>query len=65
MSEFLSYAQFIKDRHQFKTAGTRNGDAFNLYDTQSHKFFKILFYFGEKDSVNGLSSGLLAPTIKS
>ena len=62
MSEFLSYGQFIKDRQNFRKAGTNSGDAFNLYDIASHKFFKILFYFGEKASDDGLSTGLLAPT---
>lgn len=64
MSEYLSYAQFVKDYKNFKRAGTKRGNEFNLYDTPSNKFFKILFYFGGKaDSVDdGLSSGLLAPT---
>lgn len=62
MSEFLSYAQFIKDRNNFRKSGTKSGPDFNIYDFQSHKFFKILFYFGEKESEIGLSNGLLAPT---
>ena len=62
MSEYLSYAQFIKDRQNFRQTGTRTGNKFNLLDTPSHKYFKILFYFGEKASDDGLSTGLLAPT---
>lgn len=72
MSKYLSYAQFIKDMQNFKTAGTKNGNEYNLYDVQSHKYFKILFYFGSssdaesnlslKSNNDGWSSGLLAPT---
>lgn len=71
MSKYLSYAQFVKDRQLFKRAGTNSGDAFNIYDNPSHKYFKILFYFGSNadkeanltSSTNiGNSSGLLAPT---
>ena len=68
MSKYLSYAQFVKDRAAFRKAGTNSGDAFNIYDTASHKYFKILFYFGGSSNTNlstnadGLTSGLLAPT---
>ena len=65
MSEFLSYAQFLKDRSEFRKSGTKSGSDFNIYDTPSHKYFKIIFYFGDVSvgaSIEGLSSGLLHPT---
>lgn len=68
MSEYLSYAQFLKDKQNFKRSGTKSGGEFNIYDTPSHKYFKILFYFGSvnnadlSSNADGLASGLLAPT---
>lgn len=71
MSKYLSYAQFVKDRKNFKQAGRKSGGEFNLFDNPSHKYFKLLFYFGsnaDKEtnltsaSNGGQSSGLLAPT---
>lgn len=65
MSKFLSYAQFIKDMEEFKKSGSKSGEKFNYFDTPSHKFFKILFYFGDLTytaNLMGDSNGLLHPT---
>lgn len=68
MSECLSYKHIVDDIKNFKKSGTSyvsgNGD-FNMFDTPSHKFFKLLFYFGsnpEYYSESDSGSGLLAPT---
>lgn len=63
-NNIISYAAFLKDRDKFRGAGTRTGSDFNIYDTPSHKFFKILFYFWNGDTENSTrhSGGLLAPT---
>lgn len=65
MSEFLSYTNILSDIKKFKRSGTYTGDDFNIYDSPSHKYFKILFYFGSNaEFINndGVGSGLLAPT---
>lgn len=62
--ELLSYAQFLKDRNNFRKAGYVHGDEFNIYDTPGHKYFKILFYFGSKSDDDNLS-GFLAPKVQS
>lgn len=66
MEEILSYGQIIKEQLEFRKSGTRSGDDFNLFDTPSRKYFKILFYFGDKSSESnkeiGQSNGLLHPT---
>ena len=68
MSEYLSYNNILNDIKSFKRSGTTYGtigDDFNRFDTPSHKYFKILFYFGstpEFYSASESSSGLLAPT---
>lgn len=65
MTDYLSYGQLIKDIQNFKKSGTIHGDEFNLYDTPTHKYFKILFYFGdafERSNEYGFSNGLLHPT---
>ena len=64
MDNILSYATFLKNRDDFRSAGTRRGADFNYWDTPSHKFFKILFYFWNSDTDDNLnhSGGLLAPT---
>ena len=56
----LTYASILKDRQNFRRAGTRSGGEFNLFDTPGKKYFKILFYFGQSDSFD--SGGLLTPT---
>lgn len=67
MSELLSYKNILNDIKKFKQSGTSyiatNND-FNLYDTPSHKYFKILFYFGSAPELfaTDSGSGLLAPT---
>ena len=63
--DLLSYAQFLKDRENFRKSGGKHGDDFNVYDTPTHKYFKLLFYFGgrsvdEAQEMN--ASGFLAPT---
>lgn len=61
----LSYASVLKNRTDYRTSGTKNGSEFNILDTPSLKYFKILFYFGDKTSrsnVDGNSNGLLHPT---
>lgn len=64
---YVSYATLLKNIEDFKKSGSKNSD-FNIYDTPSHKFFKIFFYFGDEEDVlnnNGYStSGLLHPTWK-
>lgn len=67
MSQYLSYAQFIKDVQNFKKSGKKSGHEFNKYDTPTHKYFKILFYFGGTNAnlaidATGDASGLLSPT---
>lgn len=64
MDNILSYAAFLKNRSDFRRSGTRTGSEFNIYDTPSHKFFKILFYFWNEDTDGAInhSGGLLAPT---
>lgn len=64
MSNLLSYNYILNDRSMFQNAGTKFGDDFNLFDTPSHKYFKILFYFGSEseDWEADRSSGLLSPT---
>lgn len=64
MSELLTYRNILNDISEFKRSGYKHGDDFNAYDTPSHKYFKILFYFGSKsDDYNTDDiSGLLAPT---
>lgn len=61
----LSYAQFLKERNEFRRSGTRGGSEFNRFETPLNTYFKILFYFhnGDFESDNELySGGLLAPT---
>ena len=70
MSEFLSYKYILDDIKNFKKAGgavengTNNDLSFNIYDMPSHKYFKILFYFGSTPEMFSAdsASGLLAPT---
>ena len=65
MENLLSYANILNDILQFKRSGAKSGRDFNILDTPSHKYFKIMFYFGSAtefdDGENG-GSGLLAPT---
>lgn len=65
MSEMLSYVNILNDIQNFKKSGTKHGSDFNIYDTPTNKYFKILFYFGDTTpnaNENGLSNGLLHPT---
>ena len=66
MSNLLSYESILRDRDNFRKAGTKDGNEFNLFDTPGSKFFKLFFYFNNGD-VDGLlgetnSGGLLTPT---
>lgn len=63
-NNLLSYNNILADIKKFKRAGTKFGDDFNKFDTPSHKYFKILFYFGSSPEMfeNDSASGLLAPT---
>lgn len=64
MSNLLSYKNILDDIKRFKSSATKFGDDFNRLDTPSHKYFKILFYFGSVPEMYATesSSGLLAPT---
>lgn len=67
MSELLSYKNIISDIKNFKKSGTaysETGGNFNMFDTPSHKYFKILFYFGSVPEFFATESGtgLLSPT---
>lgn len=65
-TSYLSYARFLQDRMEFINSGKKSGSDFNLLDTPGHKYFKILFYFGDSafTSYNQgfKSNGLLHPT---
>jgi hypothetical protein len=69
MSELLTYKNILNDIKNFRQAGTAYDEAndkfeFNMFDTPSHKYFKILFYFGSVPEMyaTDTASGLLAPT---
>ena len=63
MSELLSYQNILQDIKNFKNSGTNHGSDINIYDMPSHKYFKLLFYFGSNSEFgNDDGSGLLAPT---
>ena len=66
MSELLSYNNILSDIKAYKQSGTNHGSDFNIYDMPSHKYFKILFYFGSNselaENTDTMGSGLLAPT---
>lgn len=57
----IPYSTFLQDRYNFKRSGTKSGKQFNIIDTPSHNYFKLLFYFDNKDAGEN-SGGLLAPT---
>lgn len=62
--QMMSYARFVRDRNEFRRSGTKNGSDFNIFDTPTLKFFKILFYFhgkSEYETDERMSTGLLAP----
>lgn len=63
--EMMSYARILRDRQDFRRSGSRSGSDFNIFDTPSQKYFKILFYFNGKsefETDDSRASGLLAPT---
>lgn len=67
MSSVISYSEILKSQSEFKRSGTNSSSDFNKYDFQNHKYFKILFHFGDVDvstaNTNlGHSNGLLHPT---
>ena len=60
----MSYARLIRDKNEFRGAGTNHGSDFNIFDTPTLKFFKILFYFhgrSEMETSERMSTGLLVP----
>lgn len=66
MSNYITYCDLLRDRYNFRKSGGKHGSEFGRYDTPSHKYFKLFFYFNNGDS-DGMptvrdSSGLLAPT---
>lgn len=63
-TEPLSYGEFLNNIKKFKTAGTRNGDEFNKFDTPGHFYFRLMFFFwnGDNDLNESGSGGLLSPT---
>lgn len=69
-TNILSYAKILKDISDFKKSGAKHSKDFNIFDIPSHKYFKILFYFGDsattKTNMNNSdfskSNGLLHPT---
>lgn len=60
----MSYARLIRDKNEFRGAGTNHGSDFNIFDTPTLKFFKILFYFhgrSEMETSERMATGLLVP----
>lgn len=66
MTNYISFANILKERDNFRKAGANSGSEFNLFDTPGHKYFKLFFYFNNGDvggNYNVMSNnGLLAPT---
>ena len=66
MTNYISFANILKERDNFRKAGANSGSEFNLFDTPGHKYFKLFFYFNNGDvggNYNPMSNnGLLAPT---
>lgn len=66
MNNYISFANILYDRDQFRKAGTNSGSEFNLFDTPGHKYFRLFFYFynGDEEGHYSIQShnGLLAPT---
>lgn len=61
----MSYGRFIQDLKEFRRAGTKSGSEFNIFDTPTNKYFKLLFYFygrGEDEPNVRQSTGLLVPS---
>ena len=66
MGNLISYVNLLTDRDRFRKAGGAHGSEFGMYDTPTHKYFKIFFYFDNGDASGEQSiessNGLLAPT---
>lgn len=64
MSNILSYKNILNDIANFRSSGSKYGNEFNIYDTPTHKYFRLLFYFGSSTEDNEVNygAGLLAPT---
>lgn len=64
--DLCSYGKILQDIQSFKSAGTNNGNEFNLLDIPGHLYFKIMFNFWNGDIDNPgdkiTSGGLLSPT---
>jgi hypothetical protein len=60
----LSYKSVLDNIKQFRSSGSRNGNEFNIFDTTTQQFFKILFHFynDDVDNKGATQSGLLGPT---
>lgn len=67
MNNILTYERILRDRDSFRKIDYES-NGFNAFDIPGHKFFKIFFYFDNKDADYGMtgndnnSGGLLAPT---
>lgn len=66
MSNYISYDNLLRERNNFKKAGSKSGSEFNYFDTPGLKYFKIFFYFNNGDASGNQSvdssNGLLSPT---
>lgn len=66
MGNLISYVNLLTDRDGFRKAGGVHSSEFNMYDTPTHKYFKVFFYFDNGDASGEqsieASNGLLAPT---
>lgn len=66
VTDLLSYGTYLQTIQNFKGSGTKHGGEFNMLDTPSHLYFKILFQFWNGDMDNPgdkiRSGGLLSPT---
>lgn len=62
-SDPLSYETILADRLRFRQAGGPNSSDFNIYDTPSNTYFRLLFHFFDSiDSGIDQGAGLLHPT---
>lgn len=63
-TDMLSYATMLYYRSAFQQAGGVNSNSFNIYDTPTHNYFRVLFHFcnGDSSSATGSYSGLLGPS---
>lgn len=66
MGNLISYVNLLSERDRFRKSGGAHSSEFGLYDTPTHKYFKVFFYFDNGDVTGEQSleagNGLLAPT---